>query len=145
MQILNQPITLHQLKAFRGCRHDPDDLLKFRPSIRIRTKVTFRDFKHGVVDDGLWGLQRMTAALWVRMFCWCPRSEKNGQPPRASKKATVAEIISCYSKDTQTSISEHATHVEPWSWWTTAAEDPSECHSCQEQETEVHTVSLTTQ
>ncbi len=45
----NQPITWQQLNAFRLSRCGEDDLLKFKPSIRMGKKGDLSDFERGMV------------------------------------------------------------------------------------------------
>ncbi len=49
----NQPITGQQLNAFRH-RCDEDDLLKFKPSIRMGKKEDLSDFERGMVVCARW-------------------------------------------------------------------------------------------
>ncbi len=53
-----------------------------------------------------------------------------GRLVRDDRKVTVTQITTCYNQGMQnTSLS--AQHIEPWSRWTTAAEDYTGCRSCQ--------------
>ncbi len=49
---------------------------------------------------------------------------------RDDRKATVTQITTRYNQGIQ-NTSLNAQHVEPWSRWTTAAEDHTGCRSCQ--------------
>ncbi len=48
-QIANQPITWQQLKSTLASRCGEDDLLKFKPSIRMGKKRDLSDFERGMV------------------------------------------------------------------------------------------------
>lgn len=50
MQISNRPIAGRALDAFHACRHNQEDLLNSKPSIRMRRKA---EFGRGVVVAGL--------------------------------------------------------------------------------------------
>ncbi len=49
------------------------------------------------------------AVVWMKMPCWCQRSEENGQTVRDDRKATVTQITTRYNQDLQNTISEHTT------------------------------------
>ncbi len=49
---------------------------------------------------------------------------------RDDRKATVTQITTCYNQVMQNTISERK-HIEPWSRWSTTAEDHTGCRSCQ--------------
>ncbi len=50
------------------------------------------------------------AVVWMKMPCWCQRSEENGQTVRDDRKTTVTQITTRYNQDLQNTISEHTTH-----------------------------------
>ncbi len=89
------------------------------------------------MHNHLWGLQRMVrkgeniqwaAVGWTKMPCRCQK--RISRLVRDDRKATVTQITTCYNQGMQiTSL--NAQHVEPWSRWTTAAEDHTGCRSCQ--------------
>ncbi len=75
---------------------------------------------------------------------------RTGRLVRDDRKATITQITTCYNQGIQNTISECTTrwtlkqmdyssrrpslntqHVEPWSRWTTAAEDHTGCRFCQ--------------
>ncbi len=49
------------------------------------------------------------AVVWMKMPCWCQRSEENGRLVRDDRKTTVTQIATRYNKDMQNTISEHTT------------------------------------
>ncbi len=53
-----------------------------------------------------------------------------GRLVRDDRKATVTQITIRYNQGMQ-NTSLNAQHVEPWSWWATAAEDHTGCRCCQ--------------
>ncbi len=53
-----------------------------------------------------------------------------GRLVRDDRKATVTQITNHYNQGMQ-NTSLNAQQVEPWSRWSTAAEDHTGCHSCQ--------------
>ncbi len=60
------------------------------------------------------------------------RSEENGQTAfRDDRKATETQLTTRYNQGMHNTIFECTQHVEPWSRWTTAAEDHTGCRSCQ--------------
>ncbi len=67
----------------------------------------------------------VTAVVWTKMPCWGQR--RMGRLVRDDRKATVTQITTRYNQGMQKTIQ----HIEPWSRWTTAAEDHTGCSSCQ--------------
>ncbi len=60
------------------------------------------------------------------------RSQRRmGRLVRDNRKATVTQITTRYNIGVQNIISVRTQHVEPWSRWTTSAEDHAGCCSCQ--------------
>ncbi len=51
-----------------------------------------------------------TAVVWMKMPCWCQRSEENVRLVRDDRKATVTHITTRYNQGMQNTISEHTTH-----------------------------------
>ncbi len=134
--IANQPITWQQLNATR-CGED--DLLKFKPSIRMGKKGDLSDFECGMVvgTDGLvWVFQKLLiywdfhAQPSLGFTENCPKKRKYtvsgscvdenalvdvrsqrrmGRLVRDDIKATIIQIITHYNQGMQDTISERTT------------------------------------
>jgi len=59
----------------------------------------------GFTENGL----KKRNIQWVKMPCWCRRSERNDQTGSADRKATVTQISARYNQGLQKSFSEHST------------------------------------
>ncbi len=134
-QIANQPITWQRLNASR-CGED--DLLKFKPSIRMGKKGDLSDWMwNGCWCQTVWSGYSKTADLLVfshttisRVYReWsgkekisserqlCGRKglvdvrgqRRMGRLIRDDRKATVTQITTRYNQDMQNTISEHTT------------------------------------
>ncbi len=112
------------------CRCGEDDLLKFKPNIRMGKKGDLSDFERGMVvgvrraalriskTADLLGFSRTTisrvyrereniqwaAVVWMKMPCWCQR--RMGRLVRDDRKATVTQITTRYNQDMPSNISE---------------------------------------
>ncbi len=142
-----------------GSRCGEDDLLKFKPSIRMGKKEgDLSDFERGMllVPDGWseyfknywstgifsttisrvyreWSEKEKISSKWHLCGRKClvdVRGQRRiGRLVRDDRKATVTQITTRYNQGTEYHL--WTQHVEPWSRWAPAAEDHTGCRSCQ--------------
>ncbi len=78
-----------------------DDLLKFKPSIRMGKKWDLNDFERGMVV----GVRQAGLSIFLRCLTDVSGPRRMGRLGRDDRKATVTQITACYNQGMQNTIS----------------------------------------